>query len=378
MTNRTIWLIEISKDKAMRENFEECVENGKTASSDLIDQLKRKGLQNVEKFISDDKIRFWRFVGDLTPNVSEDDILLFLHESKNKLYVTKASNTVEDEYSFSKNNYELLDCPNPRSGMLLLVTLVKPIKILNTNTKRVQNIIDRIHKNGLLVRGNYLWKYPYSGEIIQILLDVNLREFFNSEGYQLPNYPIAQFYTALKTKGFVILSGLSGTGKTKIALEFVKLLTEGITERLPEIMISKSIRSTLFKEKIRKIKETIEQEGFAVECGDYAEKIKKIKDLKLSTILWICNQSKRNQRVMVGILVTDIKKDTPYDRLPEDWKDGLKWIENVHDIDLIMESKFFIKIENVWEIDEPINNFEDLETGKPLSTVGKSIRIVIK
>ncbi len=53
-----------------------------------------------------------------------------------------------------------------------------------------------------------------------------LNNFFTSKGYHFPEHIILSFYTALKTKGFVILSGLSGTGKTKIALELAKLLSQ--------------------------------------------------------------------------------------------------------------------------------------------------------
>jgi len=52
-----------------------------------------------------------------------------------------------------------------------------------------------------------------------------LKNYFTSKGYHFPDHLIAQFYTALKTKGFVIPSGLTGTGKTKIALEFAELLS---------------------------------------------------------------------------------------------------------------------------------------------------------
>lgn len=43
-------------------------------------------------------------------------------------------------------------------------------------------------------------------------------------GYRYSPEQIASFYGALKAKGFVILSGLSGTGKTKLAQEFAKAL----------------------------------------------------------------------------------------------------------------------------------------------------------
>jgi len=45
-------------------------------------------------------------------------------------------------------------------------------------------------------------------------------------GYHFSPEQIACFYTALQTKGFVILSGISGTGKTKLAQEFARLLPQ--------------------------------------------------------------------------------------------------------------------------------------------------------
>ena len=43
-------------------------------------------------------------------------------------------------------------------------------------------------------------------------------------GYRFSPEQVATFYAALKAKGFVILSGLSGTGKTKLAQEFAAAL----------------------------------------------------------------------------------------------------------------------------------------------------------
>jgi len=51
-----------------------------------------------------------------------------------------------------------------------------------------------------------------------------LDAYLRSRGYQFEDSQIAAFYAAVKTKGFVILSGLSGTGKTKLALHFAELL----------------------------------------------------------------------------------------------------------------------------------------------------------
>ena len=50
-----------------------------------------------------------------------------------------------------------------------------------------------------------------------------ISKYFQSEGFYFDDKLITAFYAALKTKGFVILSGLSGTGKTKLAQLFAKL-----------------------------------------------------------------------------------------------------------------------------------------------------------
>jgi 5-methylcytosine-specific restriction enzyme B len=55
--------------------------------------------------------------------------------------------------------------------------------------------------------------------------DPPLVRYFKAKGFQFTKEQVVAFYAALKTKGFVILSGLSGTGKTKLAQLFAELFT---------------------------------------------------------------------------------------------------------------------------------------------------------
>jgi hypothetical protein len=67
-----------------------------------------------------------------------------------------------------------------------------------------------------------------------------IQNYMNSKGYCFSPLQIASFYTALQTKGFVILSGISGTGKTKLAERFTEMLphpTEQIVKE-PDAVIS--------------------------------------------------------------------------------------------------------------------------------------------
>lgn len=54
--------------------------------------------------------------------------------------------------------------------------------------------------------------------------NVDLYEYFESESYHFPKEVITNYYISLKTKPFVILSGISGTGKTKIAQVFADFM----------------------------------------------------------------------------------------------------------------------------------------------------------
>lgn len=60
-----------------------------------------------------------------------------------------------------------------------------------------------------------------------------LRGALAAEGFHFTDWQLATFYTALQTKGFVILSGISGTGKTKIAQHFASLLPQPAVEFVP-------------------------------------------------------------------------------------------------------------------------------------------------
>jgi len=64
---------------------------------------------------------------------------------------------------------------------------------------------------------------------------LTLQEFLKLKGFYFDEPVITAFYAALKTKGFVILSGLTGTGKTKLAQLFAELFEiEKIKERSDE------------------------------------------------------------------------------------------------------------------------------------------------
>ena len=72
----------------------------------------------------------------------------------------------------------------------------------------------------------FLWHLQSTNGERVLKLSSLLRHVLTSQGLHFTDWQIATFYTALQTKGFVILSGISGTGKTKLAQHFAALLPQ--------------------------------------------------------------------------------------------------------------------------------------------------------
>lgn len=76
-----------------------------------------------------------------------------------------------------------------------------------------------------------IYSPPEESSNVKLSTFLSLCEYFQQRGFSYTHHQIATFYTALRTKGFVILSGLSGTGKSKIAQLLAELLNEEDGER---------------------------------------------------------------------------------------------------------------------------------------------------
>ncbi len=64
-----------------------------------------------------------------------------------------------------------------------------------------------------------------------IVNPVNLHDFYKDKGFVFSREILARYALSLKTKPFVILSGISGTGKTKIAQLFADYLLQNETSK---------------------------------------------------------------------------------------------------------------------------------------------------
>ncbi len=67
---------------------------------------------------------------------------------------------------------------------------------------------------------------PENEFIDEVFVPENLYDYFSHEGFFFSREILTRYYLALKTKPFVLLTGISGTGKTKIAQIFAQYICQ--------------------------------------------------------------------------------------------------------------------------------------------------------
>ncbi|MFZ4440182.1 MAG: McrB family protein [Syntrophales bacterium] len=70
---------------------------------------------------------------------------------------------------------------------------------------------------------------PDKGGFVRPSSKENIYDFFRDEGYFFCREILSRYFLSLKTKPFVILTGISGTGKTKIAQVFAEYMCQGLS-----------------------------------------------------------------------------------------------------------------------------------------------------
>ena len=117
MSDVTTWVIQI-RGREMEKNFEKIVKEGINLEEDLKEDLREK-FPELKEFITDENgketLRFWRFVKGRKnwKSPKKGDYILFVVPSENTVYIAKTSNTKEDPYDKTLNNYKLLKSPHP-------------------------------------------------------------------------------------------------------------------------------------------------------------------------------------------------------------------------------------------------------------------------
>ncbi len=73
-----------------------------------------------------------------------------------------------------------------------------------------------------------VWRFnEATGEGREEMDPSQLYDYFNAD-FRFPSEVLTRYVLSLKTKPFVILTGISGTGKTKIAQIFVEYILQGM------------------------------------------------------------------------------------------------------------------------------------------------------
>ncbi len=222
--------------KTLEESFtiDETLKKVKDSTEYTIKKV-QEGLQTIER---EEKVNFWDF-GKKAFNLfnSGDCVLIIMG---NKSYLTKILGKFKEPTgNFGDKLGWARQYEKPWENIFVL-------KVLKERENLSKEEVEQIEKLGHYVPGqkniirldniDSLLESEIFGDCFSLSEQYNKTEEFeikqetnmyNSKtniflNLKLPSYTINSFYNSLKTKGFVILAGLSGTGKTKIFEEFVK------------------------------------------------------------------------------------------------------------------------------------------------------------
>jgi len=193
--------------------------------------------------------------------------------------------------------------------------------------------------------------------------------YYKSKGYHFPSNIISQFYASLKTKGFVILSGLSGTGKTKIALEFAELLKREEIN-LPQLLTAWGSEDSdeKFECAISWIKELISKNGYAILAWDDFDTIRNTPE---PFILWIGKSGVRYGFIISRKYSKEEVLNNP--TLKEKVKEGFRWSIELYDpLETELDrNKIFLEATKVIELNKKLSydRFVKIESGEQLKVI---------
>ncbi|MEW9672867.1 DUF3578 domain-containing protein [Ammoniphilus sp. 3BR4] len=108
-----------------------------------------------------------------------------------------------------------------------------------TQINRTKFMLNWLQELGYVEKdGDFYTFIDKEAKAMEQVVDVNeqlsfMKSFIRRKGFYYPEYMIENFYLSLKTKPFIILAGISGTGKTKL----VKLFAEAMGAKMELIPV---------------------------------------------------------------------------------------------------------------------------------------------
>ncbi|MEN3043811.1 MAG: hypothetical protein ABDH37_01140 [Candidatus Hydrothermales bacterium] len=171
-----------------------------------LSELKKKNVKTIPlcvKCKKENAIRFYHYGGFLDEDDFKDVYSKTKKEEKQQISVKQTFIYIDNE----NVNKILRKAIEKHKALFKTITREEEKEEIERILRTIENVFKELNLNK---------NHHKMGNSI-------LKEYFSCKKFLFQNNQISSFYTALKTKGFVILAGLSGIGKTKMAQIFVEI-----------------------------------------------------------------------------------------------------------------------------------------------------------